>query len=144
MPKIGEIKKAKEIGYKDAQKRIWLACPDCGKERWIQLRNGKPVSIKCNSCARIGKNHPNWKGGKYKDRDGYILIWIGISSPFYNMRNSYNCIFEHRLVMAKHLGRCLESWEIVHHKNEIRDDNRLENLELMTKGKHTRLHNLLM
>lgn len=54
--------------------------------------------------------------------------WIG-----HPCADKYNRVFEHRLVMYNYLGRALYEGETVHHRNGIRDDNRIENLELWTK-----------
>ena len=50
------------------------------------------------------------------------------------------CIDEHRLIMEEHLGRELDRRECVHHKNGDGQDNRLDNLELISLSNHSRLH----
>jgi hypothetical protein len=82
--------------------------------------------------AKKGKRSSNWKGGRILDRLGYIQIWM----PDHPNSKGGGYIHEHRLIMSNHLERPLEQQESVHHKNGIKDDNRLENLELMTKRVH--------
>jgi len=78
-----------------------------------------------------GKNHYRWKGGKMKAM-GYFYIY----QPNHPYAIKAKYVLEHRLVMEKHIGRYLNPWEIVHHINGIKDDNRIENLELCPSGTH--------
>jgi HNH endonuclease len=51
---------------------------------------------------------------------------------------------EHRVVMEQHLGRPLLPTEHIHHKNGDGRDNRIENLEIIDKSSHSRLHAIEM
>ena len=77
-----------------------------------------------------GEKHYAWRGGRYKE-NGYVKIY-NPNHP--SIKGNY--VSEHRLVMEKELGRYLNSWEIIHHKNGIRDDNRIENLTIVSLKKH--------
>ena len=125
MPEIGEIRKSKELGYKGRSKYIWSACEICGREQWIFLVKGQPISKRCRSCACKGEDNHCWKGGRIRTSSGYIIIRLSPNDFFYPMADAQGYVREHRLVVAKHLGRCLQSWELVHHKNGTRDDNRI-------------------
>lgn len=87
-----------------------------------------------------GENNPNWKGGRTKDSYGYILIY----KPEHPNCTKAGYVLEHRLIMEQHLDRYLTKIEVVHHKNEIRYDNRIENLRLFkNKTEHTKYHKKL-
>ena len=139
MPQLGEIRTAKELGRPGSYRYIWTGCQDCGKERWvpINVKRNEPLAKYCHACARRGKRASNWQGGRHVTPRGYVRVWLHPQDPFYAMAESGGYVREHRLVMAKALGRCLKRSEIVHHLNGKKDDNRIENLVLLPKGKHS-------
>ena len=83
-----------------------------------------PVSYKGERCNQ-------WKGGRHIQKNGYVEVYCP-DHPHARKHNPY--IFEHRLVMEKHLGRYLDPSEVVHHKNKDKADNRIENLELFSSN----------
>lgn len=107
----------------------------------IQIRN------RSEAIAIRGK-HGKWQNmGILYQRQGYVLVRVFPDDFFYPMvdrtkraHNKVGYVLEHRLVMAKHLGRCLQPWEKVHHKDGIKDHNEYSNLKLTTAGSHAIEH----
>ncbi len=129
------IREVEEKKY-DRQYQYLCRC-DCGREKIVAkyyLTSGDSRS--CGCLAReltsqrqrlmVGRRNPNWKSGRYLDKDGYVIL----TGPFDVYGRKYRKISEHVLIMSEHLGRSLFPDETVHHKNGIKNDNRLENLEL--------------
>ena len=105
----------------------------CSHPCYATTQRGKPRNLD----QRGSKNH-NWKGGRRTDKDGYIIVHV----PYHPFCDSDGYVREHRLVMEKQIKRFLLSQEVVHHLNELKADNRIENLQLMTKQEHDR-HNAI-
>lgn len=84
-----------------------------------------------------GKNHFNWKGGQIM-HEGYIFVLMP-GHPKANSNKGY--VKRARLVAEKKLGRYLYPGEIPHHKNEIKDDDRPENIQVMESiSEHVKHH----
>ena len=66
----------------------------------------------------------------FRDRMGYVYLYV----PKLGYRK--RC----RLILEKHLNRKLTTDECVHHKNGIKHDDRIENLEILSRAEHSRLH----
>lgn len=146
-------------------------CVVCGKSIYIKpsrikkVKNGVTCSLECDRKRRCngmfkgennsqyglrGKLNASFKSEKRINNAGYVTV----SVPDHPFCNSDFRVLEHRLVVEKNAelfdskyfvsieGKKYLKPEVeVHHKNEIRNDNRIENLMPLSKSEHTKLHN---
>ncbi len=73
---------------------------------------------------------------RYIDHVGYVRVF----SPTHPRASRYGYVYEHVLVMEKALGRLVRPGEHIHHRNENKADNRIENLALVSDSGHKREH----
>lgn len=114
-------------------------------------RLGVSLGVVWKACKRFGiiskaargrKPTPLSVGNRCIKSDGYVWVYVpGHPMALSNGGGGRDYVAEHRLVMAEFLGRVIEPHEVVHHKNKVRGDNRIENLELFqSKSEHCRAH----
>lgn len=148
---------SRPIGYKHSKETIEkIRQSNLGKERSLQTRIRNSIANKGRISPMMGKKHsleslqkmskshkenpsrywlgkkrPTWRkvGNKHLIPQGYVLVC---------MENGYD--FEHRIIMANHLKRKLTRYDVVHHINGVKNDNRIENLQVMTLAEHSALH----
>lgn len=103
----------------------------CSKSCFARLKSVEMVGEGNHQHGKRGEERGRaYKGGRRISNWGYVLIKAGY--------DKYE--FEHRQIMEAHIGRKLGHDEHVHHINGNKQDNRLENLALMTKSEHQSLH----
>lgn len=138
------------IGLEDGKMKLENnKCNFCKKYFKDYLSNHRKYCSKnCFDSWQQGKRHspasefkkgglpPTHKiGEKTDDGRGYVMVWKPSHSKAHRGR-----VFEHRLVLEDYLGRSLNEDEIVHHINKDKKDNRLSNLEIMTRRDHALTH----
>jgi len=121
--KINKLKKTKaNLKRKFCSRR---KSPDCERygRKYIQLNKSY---ITENGKRKLVSKHTIKKGMKKISHQGYVSIWDGDQWQL-----------EHRMIFEKYLDRKLEKGEIIHHRNGKKQDNRIENLQLLTTRTHS-------
>lgn len=135
-PKKGDVAQCHVLGYSGYYRLYYVPCVKCGKLHWVRRNAKKTHCCRCapkNTEPRRDRN----ANARYISRpDGYVYVFVEKDDPMRVMARRDGWILEHRLVVARKVGRPLKSSEHVHHVNGVRDDNRDNNLQLLTAQTH--------
>lgn len=124
---------AAELGVKANAVSYWAKRHGLSNE--TKSESIKKALAKKYPGGRRGELASNWRGGRMRTNAGYIMV----NAPDHPYARNGR-VFEHRLVMEHYLGRYLEPDEIVHHKDGNKQNNTIENLELIHNGEHISAH----
>ena len=109
-------------------------CKTCGEKFYCypsQMPKRQYCSMRCRNADPDRKTREGMGSGLTKVK-GYVYQ----KAKHHPNKNSQGYVMQHRLVTESPIGRFLVANEEVHHKNGVKDDNRIENLEIVLKKTH--------
>ena len=122
--------RAQAVGAANRKPKRLKDCATCGRA-FVQIGKGRQRLFCSLPCWGISVRKPT------VIKNGYALVLM----PRHPRADAYGYVRQHRLVMESSIGRPLAAREVVHHRNGIKTDNRIENLELIAdNATHIRSH----
>lgn len=132
-------------GERPGRNRPTGTCPACGKT--FESKSYAKTTFCSLKCAAQGRRGPSRTGATDRRRpkwtefvkldaiptghstsQGYLRVYL----PEHPRASTKGGFLQHRLVMEQHLGRFLDPEETIHHRNGVKHDNRIDNLQLVT------------
>lgn len=129
-----ETRKTHDYKTTEKQRDAWRKIGAATKGR--KMSDKQKSLISQSNRGKRRRNDYEFGGHEKLRDDGYVSVYF----PDHPNANKEGYVMKHRLVMERALGIVIPDGYIVHHINHIRDDNRIENLALMTFRAHAALH----
>ena len=136
--KISIAKTGKKTGPHSEETKRKIGLANKGKTTWIKGKHHSEKTKKKMRQSHLGHTEEkagSWKGGQ-TTHNGYVYIL----RRNHLRANNRGYVKRALLIAEKKVGRYLKSDEIPHHKNEIKDDDRPENIKIMTAFNHKSFH----
>lgn len=145
---------SRECAFIGMRRQVKIKCAICKKDiirRYSETFKDNKIGNKrilrhyCSPvCRKIGSSRFDSKriADYQKNNKGYFKHKLGKDGKSISTDGYYTYSDKkiHRLLMEKHIGRKLKSSEIVHHINFNKLDNRIENLQIMSRAEHNKIH----
>lgn len=123
-----------------------IEVPGFAVRRWMKIHGIPATEFK----AKSGVNSPEWRGGYFTAATGVLKGYVFVNCDLIGYRKinptfRARYVLVHKAVIEDQLlnGHVMPPSYIIHHIDQDRSNNDLENLAILTRGEHMTIHSLL-